>query len=282
MRVPWLRRRLSRCPACPDPWAHPCWTRRADGSAGATGPVWSSSSPCRPRWPGSGPPASSPARSRSWRWGTPMPVAARRCDRARRGPAVGQAPTRGVDTLAADPNRPADVSVTLVARAQGVSLASGRVIDGYTLNGTTPGPTIRAQQGQLVEVRVVNESVSDGMTLHWHGVDVPNAADGVAGVTQDAVAVGEEHPTVSSRGMRVPTGTTRTSCPTSRCRAACWGLSWSSHGRPRPCRRTPTSWPWSTSMQAGAQSTASTTSPGSRSHLAPVRESGSSTPTTAR
>ena len=29
------------------------------------------------------------------------------------------------------------------------------------------------------------------MTLHWHGVDVPNAEDGVAGVTQDAVPVGE-------------------------------------------------------------------------------------------
>ena len=32
-----------------------------------------------------------------------------------------------------------------------------------------------------------------GITLHWHGVDVPNAADGVAGVTQDAVPVGGEH-----------------------------------------------------------------------------------------
>ena len=104
----------------------------------------------------------------------------------------GAVPTRGVDTLTADARQPADVSETLVARAQSVTLASGRAIDGYTLNGTTPGPTIRAQQGQLVAVRVVNESVSDGLTLHWHGVDVPNAADGVAGVTQDAVAVGEE------------------------------------------------------------------------------------------
>ncbi len=49
---------------------------------------------------------------------------------------------------------------------------------------------IRAVQGQLVEVRLVNASVPDGVTLHWHGVDVPNAEDGVAGVTQDAVPVG--------------------------------------------------------------------------------------------
>ena len=41
--------------------------------------------------------------------------------------------------------------------------------------------------GQLVEVRLRNESVEDGVALHWHGVDVPNAQDGVAGVTQDSV-----------------------------------------------------------------------------------------------
>jgi FtsP/CotA-like multicopper oxidase with cupredoxin domain len=35
--------------------------------------------------------------------------------------------------------------------------------------------------------------VPDGVTLHWHGVDLPNAEDGVAGVTQDAVPVGGEY-----------------------------------------------------------------------------------------
>ena len=83
-----------------------------------------------------------------------------------------------------------DVSLTLTARAGTVELASGREVDGFTLNGTSPGPTIEARQGDLVEVRLVNESVPDGVSLHWHGVDVPNAMDGVAGVTQDAVAEG--------------------------------------------------------------------------------------------
>jgi FtsP/CotA-like multicopper oxidase with cupredoxin domain len=32
--------------------------------------------------------------------------------------------------------------------------------------------------------------VQGGVTLHWHGVDVPNAEDGVAGVTQNAVPIG--------------------------------------------------------------------------------------------
>ena len=101
----------------------------------------------------------------------------------------------GIDVtgLVDDPDQPADVRVRLVAREQEFKLASGRKFDGYTLNGRSPGPEIRAVQGQMVEVRLDNESVTDGMTLHWHGLDVPNAMDGVAGVTQDAVRVGERY-----------------------------------------------------------------------------------------
>ena len=109
------------------------------------------------------------------------------------GHAVHSGHGRDVTTLTADPGRPADVSVRLTARRERFRLASGRAVDGYTLNGTSPGPTIRATVGQLVEVRLANDNVADGVTLHWHGVDVPNAADGVAGVTQDAVAAGREH-----------------------------------------------------------------------------------------
>ncbi|MFI5709512.1 multicopper oxidase family protein [Kribbella sp. NPDC051620] len=87
----------------------------------------------------------------------------------------------------------ADVAVTLIARKQKFTLASGEEIDGFTLNGSSPGPLIQARQGDLVEVTLVNESVRDGATLHWHGIDVPNAEDGVAGVTQDAVPVGGKH-----------------------------------------------------------------------------------------
>ena len=49
------------------------------------------------------------------------------------------------------------------------------------------------EQGDLVEVVLGNEDVEDGVTIHWHGVDVPNAEDGVAGVTQNAVLPGERY-----------------------------------------------------------------------------------------
>jgi FtsP/CotA-like multicopper oxidase with cupredoxin domain len=96
---------------------------------------------------------------------------------------------RLVTDMVADPARPADLRVELVTRQQMLSVG-GRSMSGFTVNGTSPGPQIVARQGQLVEVHVRNESVTDGVTLHWHGVDVPNAMDGVAGVTQDAVPVG--------------------------------------------------------------------------------------------
>jgi FtsP/CotA-like multicopper oxidase with cupredoxin domain len=96
-----------------------------------------------------------------------------------------------IATLVAEPDAPADVRVDLTAREETFALASGRKVTGYTLNGSSPGPTVRAVEGDLVEVRLTNANIPAGITLHWHGVDVPNAMDGVAGVTQDAVSEGE-------------------------------------------------------------------------------------------
>jgi len=89
-----------------------------------------------------------------------------------------------VASLTADPDAPADVRETFTVRRE----PDG----GFTVNGTSPGPLLEATVGDLVEVTLINENITEGTTLHWHGVDVPNAADGVAGVTQDAIGPGEE------------------------------------------------------------------------------------------
>lgn len=98
---------------------------------------------------------------------------------------------RSVDQLVVDPSRRADVVVALSTRQESF-VVGGKTIPGFTINGTSPGPTITARQGQLVEVRLHNESVRDGVSLHWHGLDVPNAMDGTAGVTQNEVPVGAD------------------------------------------------------------------------------------------
>ena len=78
------------------------------------------------------------------------------------GAAAPSATTGEVDvtSLVAEPNRVADVTVELLARRGLVRVAGGRSVEGYTVNGTSPGPTIRVRQGQLVEVTFVNESVA--------------------------------------------------------------------------------------------------------------------------
>jgi FtsP/CotA-like multicopper oxidase with cupredoxin domain len=107
------------------------------------------------------------------------------------GSAVGHGQVSVAD-LVTDRHRPADVTVDLVARKQTLPLAGGATTAGYTVNGTSPGPLVEVTEGDLLEVHLHNQDVPDGITLHWHGVDLPNGEDGVAGVTQDAVAPGED------------------------------------------------------------------------------------------
>ncbi|WP_052423113.1 multicopper oxidase family protein [Nonomuraea candida] len=108
---------------------------------------------------------------------------------------TGHQPGTGtsVADLTGPRDRTPDVRVTLTAAHGKVKLASGREIDALTFNGQAPGPQIRVKKGQLLEVTLLNTDVEEGVTLHWHGVDVPNAEDGVPGVTQDAVMPGGRH-----------------------------------------------------------------------------------------
>jgi FtsP/CotA-like multicopper oxidase with cupredoxin domain len=100
---------------------------------------------------------------------------------------------RSVATLTGPKGGVPDVKLTLTARQAEARLSTGETVDAWTFNGTVPGPEIRARQGDLVEVTLVNKDIEDGVTVHWHGVDVPNAEDGVAGVTQNEVAPGSRY-----------------------------------------------------------------------------------------
>ncbi|GII87429.1 hypothetical protein Ssi03_54190 [Sphaerisporangium siamense] len=80
----------------------------------------------------------------------------------------------------------------LAARTATIRLASGKQVEAWTFNGRVPGPPITAVQGDLIEVRLRNDDIASGVTLHWHGYDVPSGEDGVPGLTQDAVMPGQE------------------------------------------------------------------------------------------
>jgi FtsP/CotA-like multicopper oxidase with cupredoxin domain len=69
-------------------------------------------------------------------------------------------------------------------------LLPGVTTRAVTFNGTVPGPTIRVTEGDTVEISVTN-TLAEGTSIHWHGLHVPNDQDGVAGITQPAIAPGE-------------------------------------------------------------------------------------------
>ncbi|MBB6449664.1 FtsP/CotA-like multicopper oxidase with cupredoxin domain [Geomicrobium halophilum] len=63
--------------------------------------------------------------------------------------------------------------------------------DAWTYNGSVPGEEIRVQEGDEVILNVQN-NLEEPTALHLHGFPVPNAMDGVPGVTQNAIMPGEE------------------------------------------------------------------------------------------
>jgi FtsP/CotA-like multicopper oxidase with cupredoxin domain len=68
----------------------------------------------------------------------------------------------------------------------------GHDVAAWAFNAQVPGPELTATVGDVVEVTLRNRDIGRGVTLHWHGYDVPNSQDGVPGVTQSAVLPGEE------------------------------------------------------------------------------------------
>ena len=62
--------------------------------------------------------------------------------------------------------------------------------DAYAYNGSAPGPALRIPQGQAFRIRVKNQ-LQEHTTVHWHGIRLPNAMDGVPGLTQPPIKPGE-------------------------------------------------------------------------------------------
>ncbi len=71
-----------------------------------------------------------------------------------------------------------------------VNLGMGPDFTAWTYNGRIPGPEIRVREGEIIRV-VLKNYLPEKTTIHWHGIPVPNAMDGVPGVTQEAVMPGE-------------------------------------------------------------------------------------------
>ena len=60
----------------------------------------------------------------------------------------------------------------------------------WCYGGRVPGPTIRVRQGEPVRI-VVENRLNEDTTVHWHGIRLPIAMDGVPGISQPPIRPGE-------------------------------------------------------------------------------------------
>jgi len=63
-------------------------------------------------------------------------------------------------------------------------------VGAYTYNGTVPGPMVHLTPGERVRFLVENR-LPEPTSVHWHGLQVENAQDGAANITQQPIKPGE-------------------------------------------------------------------------------------------
>ena len=78
----------------------------------------------------------------------------------------------------------------LIAGQYEQQFTEGLDVKVWGYNGSTPGPTIEAFEGDRIRILVENR-LPEGTSVHWHGVILPNGMDGVSGLTQPKIGPGE-------------------------------------------------------------------------------------------
>lgn len=68
----------------------------------------------------------------------------------------------------------------------------GHQVEMLGFNNQWPGPSLRAVQGETLDIQVEN-GLDDGALVHWHGLRLPNSMDGVNVLTQDVIPPGQSY-----------------------------------------------------------------------------------------
>jgi uncharacterized cupredoxin-like copper-binding protein len=88
--------------------------------------------------------------------------------------------------IAADGAKEFDLTASIIDW----EVSPGKIVQAWAYNGMVPGPMIRVEVGDHVRVYVTN-NLPMGTDVHFHGVGVPNAMDGVAPLTQPLIEPGQ-------------------------------------------------------------------------------------------
>jgi FtsP/CotA-like multicopper oxidase with cupredoxin domain len=79
----------------------------------------------------------------------------------------------------------------LTAKLADWEVSPGKTVRAWTFNGTVPGPAIKVDVGDHVRV-VLDNKLPMSTAIHFHGLEVPVAMDGVPDVTQAPVKPGKQ------------------------------------------------------------------------------------------
>ncbi len=106
---------------------------------------------------------------------------------------TAESTTRTFGTPSPASPSPGQRTVTKNLTARPVTLdLGGRQVSTWAYGDTLPGPVVRAEAGDFLRVTLDNQ-LPDETTIHWHGLRLRNAADGVPGLTQDPIATGQKY-----------------------------------------------------------------------------------------
>lgn len=93
----------------------------------------------------------------------------------------------GLAPLPPVPNNRREYDLTI---AETTLRIDGRNARATTINGTVPGPVLRFREGEEAVIRVRN-TLNEDTSIHWHGILLPPAMDGVPGLSFAGIGPGE-------------------------------------------------------------------------------------------
>ena len=102
------------------------------------------------------------------------------------------AATKGKGNQVMQPRMENGVKVYDLAAAKLMwEVAPGQMVEAWAYNGQVPGPQIRVKEGDRVRIDFTN-NLEESSAIHFHGLQVPVAMDGVPFITQPPVKPGEK------------------------------------------------------------------------------------------
>ncbi len=85
------------------------------------------------------------------------------------------------------------VDYQLVVAEEWWAPAGMKPVRSLLLNGSLPGPTLRFRVGDSARITVTNQLLKEETSVHWHGLLLPNAQDGVPRLTTPPIRPGASH-----------------------------------------------------------------------------------------